>query len=174
MQPYQRKNPSYHQHRMEIDGVHMQGLYTLTPDSNRRKFCKYLHQPQQLILSFMLLVAASAWEPEFGLEASPDPVICRDLVIRLAKICPTHMSWRDCDMELKAILAWAQTPNREISLFPWPLSLQSLSATAAFRKYPLVDWTARRFSSPKMENIWKYAWKRCTQSWKMLNMSKES
>ncbi|KAF9003515.1 hypothetical protein BDZ89DRAFT_1240193 [Hymenopellis radicata] len=122
----------------------LEGLYTLTPDSNRRKFCEYLHQPQQLVLSFMLIVAASASEPDFTLDDS------RDLVVRLAKICPTHTSWKDCDTELKAILAWARTPNAETSLFPWPRSLQNLSATAAFRKYPLVERTARRFSSRKM------------------------
>ncbi|KAF9027812.1 hypothetical protein BDZ89DRAFT_1160575 [Hymenopellis radicata] len=79
--------------------------------------------------------------------ATSGPWKLGDVIVQLAKICPTHTSWRDCDTALKAILAWAQTPNQEISLFPWPLSLQNLSATAAFRKYPLIDWTARWCSS---------------------------
>ncbi|KAF9027428.1 hypothetical protein BDZ89DRAFT_1160808 [Hymenopellis radicata] len=121
----------------------IEGLYTLTSDLNRRKFCEYLHRPQQLILGFMLIIAGNPpCRPLHSL---------RDLVIQLAKICPTHTSWRDCDAELKAILAWAQTLNPEISLFPWPPSLQNLSATAAFRKYTLVDRIARRFSDQVMQ-----------------------
>ncbi|KAF8998630.1 hypothetical protein BDZ89DRAFT_1051529 [Hymenopellis radicata] len=121
----------------------IKGLYNLTPYSNGHKFCEYLHQPQQLVLGFMLIVAASA-ERKVALDE------CRDCVIRLATLCPTHTSWRECYMALKAILVWAQMPNSEISLFPWPSSLEYLSTTVAFRKYPLVDWTARRFSSPQM------------------------
>ncbi|KAF9024722.1 hypothetical protein BDZ89DRAFT_1068830 [Hymenopellis radicata] len=126
----------------------LEGLYTLTLDSNHRKFCEYLHQPQQLVLGFMLIIAASTSDPEMALEDSRDLVV--RLAVCLAKICPTHTSWRDCDTELKAILAWARISYAEISLFPWPRSLQSLSATAAFRKYPLVEWTARRLSSWSM------------------------
>ncbi len=54
-------------------------------------------------------------------------------------------------MALKAILAWAQTPKPDICQFPWPASLQSLSTTAAFRKFPLVDWIARRFAYENTE-----------------------
>ncbi|KAF9031070.1 hypothetical protein BDZ89DRAFT_1159018 [Hymenopellis radicata] len=128
-----------------VIGGYIEGLDKLTSNSNRHEFCEYLHQPQQLILSFMLIVT---WGDSDGLYDWSHSL--RDLV----KICPTHMSWRDCDTAMKAILVWAQTPNPQISLFPWPSSLQDLSATATFRKYPLVDWIAHRFSSQEVrENL---------------------
>ncbi len=126
------------------------GLFNMTSNSSCREFCEYLHQPQNLLLAFMLMVepratAARQWNFSYPLD---------DPVVQLAKICPTHTSWSDCDTALKAILAWAQSPNAELSLFPWPHSLQSLETTEAFRKYPLVEWIARRFSSQAMpENL---------------------
>ncbi|KAF9031131.1 hypothetical protein BDZ89DRAFT_637228 [Hymenopellis radicata] len=136
---------------------YIRGLYTLTPDSNRREFCEYLYQPQQLVLAFMLIVASTWFESSTGPVGPLNALDSyRDHIIKLAKICPTHPSWKECDTALKAILAWAHTPNQEISLFPWPPSLQNLSATVlvAFDKYPLVDEIARRFSSQEVrENL---------------------
>ncbi len=99
-------------------GGYIEGLRTLTSISNRREFCQYLHQPQQLILAFMLIIAT-------GVDQH---------IVKLAKICPSHASWSGCHSALQDILTWAQTPNPEISLFPWPSSLQSLNTTEAFRK----------------------------------------
>ncbi|KAF9031075.1 hypothetical protein BDZ89DRAFT_1037642 [Hymenopellis radicata] len=82
------------------------------------------------------------WKQPEGLEND---------IIQLAKICPSHTSWREYNVALKAILIWAQSPNPEIPLFPWPHSLQNFSATAAFHKYSVVDWTARQFSSPEVQ-----------------------
>ncbi|KAF9049449.1 hypothetical protein BDZ89DRAFT_1057338 [Hymenopellis radicata] len=130
-----------------VIGCYIEGLYNLTLNSSRREFCEYLHQPQQLVLSFMLIAPGNGpWD---------FPSSLRDLV----KICPTHTSWRDCDTAMKAILAWAQRPNPEIPLFPWPPCLQKLCTdlgtdctTAAFRKYSLVECTAHKFSLQHMRN----------------------
>ncbi|KAF9027848.1 hypothetical protein BDZ89DRAFT_790297 [Hymenopellis radicata] len=136
------------QRHTTVIGGYVEGLYTLTSISNRREFCEHLHQPQELLLGFMLIVTAGAGRRDFSSSL-------QDLVVQLAKICPTHTSWRDCNTALKAILVWTQTPNREISLFPWPPSLQSLCTTAAFRKYPLVYWIANRLSSPYVRKHWE-------------------
>ncbi|KAF8895797.1 hypothetical protein CPB85DRAFT_1329231, partial [Mucidula mucida] len=135
---------------LNVIGGYINGLRTLTALllSNRRKFCEYLHQPQQLTIACMLIVAVGGGPNFSWLEGR---------IVELAKIWPTHASWRDCHTALHDILTWAQTPNPEISLFPWPSSLQSLDTTEAFRKYPLVEWTARRFAMPDMREKLKIA-----------------
>ncbi|KAF8916071.1 hypothetical protein CPB85DRAFT_366507 [Mucidula mucida] len=125
---------------------YVRGLFAMTSNSSCREFCEYLHQPQNLLLAFILMVEPRATAARLCNFSPLD-----DPVIQLAKICPTHTSWNDCDTTLKAFLAWAQSPSPELSLFPWPHSLQFLETTEAFRTYPLVKWIARRFSSRVMQ-----------------------